>query len=54
MYRKKFGESATAEMLTYLRHEVIHAVWRLLLDDEFMDAYVNGIVIDLEFHDGVK
>ena len=52
MYRKQFGESATADMLTYLRREVMHAVWRLLLDDEFMDAYINGIVI--EFHDGVK
>ena len=52
MYRQQFGESATADMLTFLRREVMHAVWRLLLDNEFMDAYVNGIVI--EFHDGVK
>jgi hypothetical protein len=52
MYRRHFGESATADMLTFLRREVMHAVWHLLLDDEFMDAYVNGIVI--EFHDGVK
>ena len=30
----------------------MHAVWRLLLDDDFMDAYTNGIII--EFPDGVK
>jgi len=30
----------------------MHAVWRLLLDDDFMDVYTNGIII--EFPDGVK
>ena len=39
-------------MLTYLRREVMHGVWRILLDDEFMDAYEHGIII--EFPDGVK
>ena len=39
-------------MLTYLRREVMHEVWRVLLDDEFMDAYEHGIII--EFLDGVK
>ena len=35
----------------HLRRELMKAVWFLLLDNEFMDAYVNGIVI--EFPDGV-
>lgn len=39
-------------MLTFLRREVMHAVWLLLLDDDFMEVYVNGIVI--EFNDSVK
>jgi hypothetical protein len=52
MYQQQFGESATADMLTFLRHEVMHTVWHLLLNNEFMDAYVNGIVI--KFHDRVK
>ena len=30
----------------------MHAVWRLLLDDDFMDAYTNGIII--KFHDGIE
>lgn len=30
----------------------MHSVWRLLLDNEFMDAYENGIVI--MFPDGIE
>jgi len=30
----------------------MHAVWQLILDDEFVDAYVNGIVIT--FPDGIQ
>jgi hypothetical protein len=30
----------------------MHAVWRILLDDEFTDAYENGIVIT--FLDGIQ
>jgi hypothetical protein len=29
----------------------MHAVWLLLLDDDFMEAYVHGILI--EFADGI-
>ena len=38
-------------MITHLRREIMQAIWTLLLDDEFMDAYINGIV--LEFSDGI-
>jgi hypothetical protein len=51
-YRQHYGQAATTDTLTYLRREVMHAVWRLLLDDEFMEAYINGIII--QFPDGVK
>jgi hypothetical protein len=27
-------------------------IWRLILDDDFTDAYVNGIII--EFPDGIR
>jgi len=33
------------EVLTHLRRELIHAVWKLLLDDDFLHAYKYGIVI---------
>jgi len=50
-YTSTFGEPATADTLTHLRRELIQAVWRILLDDDFMDAYENGIVI--MFPDGI-
>lgn len=45
MYRHEFNDKPSPEILTHLWRELMHAVWRLLLDDEFMDAYKNGIVI---------
>ncbi|VDC05049.1 unnamed protein product [Peniophora sp. CBMAI 1063] len=40
------GRKLSDELLTHLRSQLMHAIWALLLDEEFMDAYVNGIVID--------
>ncbi|KAF4615743.1 hypothetical protein D9613_012409 [Agrocybe pediades] len=46
-YRAIFdGESATKEVLTHLRRELMQGVWEKLLDDDLMDAYLNGIVIE--------
>ncbi|KAF8992499.1 hypothetical protein BDQ17DRAFT_1432346 [Cyathus striatus] len=50
-YKLQYGKLASPEVLAHLRQEVIQAVWFLLLDDEFMEAYENGIV--LEFSDGI-
>ncbi|KAF9033835.1 hypothetical protein BJ165DRAFT_1615947 [Panaeolus papilionaceus] len=50
-YKRHFDDKPSAEILTHLRRGLIQAVWRLLLDDEFMDAYENGI--EILFHDGV-
>lgn len=30
---------------THCHRELLHAQWKILLDDEFMDAYQHGIVI---------
>jgi hypothetical protein len=51
-YQKEFGKAATGDVLTHLRRELMHSIWRLLLDDEFMDAYQNGFVII--FPDGIS
>jgi hypothetical protein len=32
--------------MTHCRREVLHAQWKLLLDPEFLHAYVHGIVIE--------
>ncbi|KAJ3779376.1 hypothetical protein FB446DRAFT_796475 [Lentinula raphanica] len=39
-------------LLTHCRRELMHAVWRFLLDDEFLHAYRYGIVI--RCHDGTE
>jgi len=39
-------------MLTHLRRELAHAVWRLLLNVEFMHAYIHGFVFQLV--DGIR
>ena len=44
-YGSAFGKSATVPVLTYLKRELMHAIWSVLLDAEFMNAYIHGIVI---------
>ncbi|KIJ54888.1 hypothetical protein M422DRAFT_152963, partial [Sphaerobolus stellatus SS14] len=39
------GKAASAPVLTHCRRELMHAIWKILLDDEFCDAYHNGILI---------
>ncbi|KAK0433074.1 hypothetical protein EV421DRAFT_1741807 [Armillaria borealis] len=34
-------------MLIFLKCELMQSIWRLLLDEEFMNAYWNGIIIRL-------
>jgi hypothetical protein len=51
-YRQTFQKSASAHVLKHCRRELLHAIWFMLLDEEFMHAYTHGIVI--EFPDGIK
>lgn len=46
-WHTKFSKSKQQQkdILTHCRRELMHAVWRLLLDDEFLHAYTYGIVI---------
>ena len=34
-------------MLTHLKREITQAIWKFLLDDEFIHAYVYGLVFKL-------
>ncbi|KAJ7593757.1 hypothetical protein C8J56DRAFT_777274 [Mycena floridula] len=45
-YREKFGTSPTAKVLTFLKSQLMHAIWALLLNAAFLDAYNVGIVIE--------
>ncbi|KAJ7580851.1 hypothetical protein C8J56DRAFT_1057826 [Mycena floridula] len=44
-YKQRFGHVPTDEVLTFLKHELMQAIWSLLLDEKFMTAYKYGIVI---------
>ncbi|THH19110.1 hypothetical protein EW146_g1980 [Bondarzewia mesenterica] len=44
-YGRIYKKSATAAVLTHLKRELLHEIWLLLLDPEFMHAYEHGIVL---------
>ncbi|PBK82029.1 hypothetical protein ARMGADRAFT_1090699 [Armillaria gallica] len=44
-YLKYFGQCASPAILTFLKWELFHAIWEKLLSLEFMDAYINRVVI---------
>ncbi|KAI5896073.1 uncharacterized protein SCHCODRAFT_02492911 [Schizophyllum commune H4-8] len=50
-YYEAFGRNPSAATATFLKRELIHAIWDLLLDEEFMHAYEHGII--LECLDGI-
>ena len=45
-YRNEFGKPATAAVLTHCKRELMHAIWCHLLDNKFMEAYVNGMPVE--------
>ena len=42
-----FKKVPSAAMLTHLRHELAHAIWHLMLDDDLMRTYIDGEAIKL-------
>ncbi|KAF7302011.1 hypothetical protein MIND_00767500 [Mycena indigotica] len=44
-FKTTTGEAPTSEMLTHCRRELFHTIWRLILDDKFMEACEHGIEI---------
>ncbi|KAJ7105539.1 hypothetical protein C8R44DRAFT_639016 [Mycena epipterygia] len=51
-FKGETGHSPSAEVLTHCRRELMHAIWRLLLDGEFLEACEHGIVV--ECPDGIS
>ena len=40
------GEKAPSQaFMTFCHHELLHAQWKIILDDEFMEAWEHGIVV---------
>ncbi|KAK2461376.1 hypothetical protein APHAL10511_006600 [Amanita phalloides] len=52
VYRKAYDTPASVDIITHCKHELFQLIWLLILDDEFMDAYVNGF--EHTFPDGVQ
>lgn len=46
------GRGPSKSLLTHVRREIMHAQWEILLDDEFLECYVHGVVVADE--DGIK
>jgi hypothetical protein len=44
-YSHFFSEASSSDVYTHCKQELMQAIWVLLLDEKFMDAYKNGIVI---------
>lgn len=51
-YVKTYNKPATAEVLRFLKVELMQQIWLLILDDAFVDAYKHGILITCG--DGVR
>ncbi|KAI0349313.1 hypothetical protein OH77DRAFT_1507530 [Trametes cingulata] len=44
-YVKAYGTPASADVLRFCKRELMQRIWLLLLDEEFMEAYRNGILV---------
>ena len=50
-YTEMYNIAASSDIITYCKRELIHLIWLLILDDDFMHAYVHGL--EHKFIDGV-
>lgn len=44
-YRSFYNTAPTDEVLTFLKRELVQAIWALILNEDFMNAYILGIVV---------
>nr|GAT43510.1 predicted protein [Mycena chlorophos] len=44
-YRESYGYEMPDDVFTHLKRDLMHRIWELILSDEFLDAYDNGIKI---------
>ena len=45
IYKLAYDSLANAKVLTFLKCKLVHAIWSLLLINDFVDAYVFGIIV---------
>ena len=46
------GAAAKSALLTFCKREAMHESWKILLDDEFLEAYEWGMVVNCA--DGIR
>ena len=46
------GKSGKRALLTFCKRESVHQSWKIMLDDQFLDAYKYGMVVNCA--DGVR
>ncbi|KIJ05403.1 hypothetical protein PAXINDRAFT_93527, partial [Paxillus involutus ATCC 200175] len=46
IYVQLYEDASTDEMYTHCKRELMHAIWELLLDEDFVRAYKYGILIE--------
>jgi hypothetical protein len=39
------GKGPNSAFMAHCQQELLHGQWATLLDDEFMDAYLHGLVV---------
>ena len=39
------GKKNNKDLLTHCKRELVHTIWRILLDEDFVEAYKNGTVV---------
>ncbi|KAI0365931.1 hypothetical protein BV20DRAFT_953283 [Pilatotrama ljubarskyi] len=44
-YKEVHRSTPSTDVLTFCKRELMQQIWLLLLDDEFLDAYENGILV---------
>jgi hypothetical protein len=45
-YRKTFNKLVMSAVLTHCKRELMQAIWLQLLDNDFVDAYANGTLVE--------
>ncbi|KAG8933829.1 hypothetical protein FRC01_006874 [Tulasnella sp. 417] len=50
--QRRFSKAASKPVITHCNRELMHAIWTIILDDEFIEAWKHGIV--LMCADGIK
>ena len=50
-FQETYHQAPSAKQRTHCKRELMQAVWTLLLDDDFVEAYEHGMV--MTFADGI-